>query len=122
MSDPEFEEEVDEVEDDKIVGEDKFQDAALILRYEALNVSTGDERLKPNFDNNAYKVCYRLLSNMMYRWDEDLQLDRFPTEDDAINISIQVDPYFVKLFGDRNELEKFKTLYDFLSDSFNGME
>ena len=93
---------------------------AEILREKALT-SGHSEKLNPNDfeDNDPYKVCYRLLSNMTAGW-RDIGLPSFPTESEAIELAKQVDPYFHWLFLKEDELDAFKRTYDFVSDVWRG--
>jgi len=81
------------------------------LREKSLSANSRTERLYPNGDNDAYKVCYRLIGNLLWAWKA--EFGSFPTESDAIDVAKQVDPYFVELFKDLDELDGFKSTYQF---------
>ena len=124
------------------MNEKLFEKVANELRDLAVNHSSGDERLRISIednhsgmikirmkapiqpsksyfqDNDAYKVCYRLISNLTQRWKQ-LGLEHFPTEEESITIARKVDSYFEWLLGKPDELEGFKSTYAFHKDVFN---
>lgn len=83
------------------------------LRHLILNAG-GSEKLNPGqfAENNSYKVCYRLVSYMFFRWKE-LGLGDSPTLKDAVEMAQKVDPYFYQLFKDKKELHMFENTYAF---------
>jgi len=106
---------------------DEFFQAAKELRYMSMTTGSGiysSERLKEIKNefhkNDSYKVRYRFLSNMCAGW-ENLGLEHFPTEEEAILIAKLASPYFVWLFRNNNELENYKALYESIGDVWKDM-
>jgi hypothetical protein len=96
----------------------KKTEIATILRYLAYKRSSGSERLSKVFEeNDSYKVSYRLISNFLAGWN-DFELKHFPTEEETVRMAKLVDPYFVRLFKDKEELAAFKRLYEFHKDTW----
>ncbi len=87
-----------------------------ILKW-ALSEWSNLERLNPNDfkENDAYKVCYRIFSNLLYNWKR-LGYDHFPSKEEAIKIVQEVHPYFVWL-EEQGERWQMENLYEFHEDA-----
>ena len=74
-------------------------------------------------DNDAYKVCYRFLDNMLAGW-RSLGLPHFPSISEAITIAKEASPYFAWLLAgdDEEAIEKFTNLYTYFEDVWRDME
>lgn len=93
-----------------------MEEAATKLAEMSRNESSNTERLdesRPFDETDHYKVCYRFLANLVTRWDKELELDHYPTEEESIEIAKMASPYFVRLLKDEEEMKLFKHLYGF---------